>query len=378
MTENETRDLLAKYKLSQEEHDRIYETIKRVWTFAKYPTNDKIAVIIGGQTGAGKSGIISYSMKMFEDGNVVVINSDEIKPFHPKAEEIARLYPELYTQITDQESNTWTSRLFEELRQEGYNIIFEGTMKNNRVADESITQLRDELGYTVVVRGLCVCDLESRMSILERYEEQVLRKGWGRMVVPAHHNQTYVGMPNTIEYIENTGKYDVLEIFQRGESPDEPVLIYSVYNPDTLEKTAATLENVPNIATKTQRFGYASGKESIEQGREEDYSRILLGYPERLKNIKQLLTVRKQELTQKITQATTDIEKNNLEYMLSQLEEEAKQVLELLNTWESKKKVTSRLEQDGANVATACKCELDSAPTSNSAPEEQGEDDDAR
>ena len=111
-------------------------------------------------------------MKMFEDGNVIVINGDEIKKFHPKAEEIAKLYPKLYSKITEQEGAAWTSRLFEELRQEGYNIIFEGTMKNNRIADESITELH-QLGYTVIVRGLAVCDLESRTSILERYEGQV-------------------------------------------------------------------------------------------------------------------------------------------------------------------------------------------------------------
>lgn len=229
MDNKEVEEILKEYKLSEEEHDELYDMIKRIWTADKFPVKNPIAVIIGGQTGAGKSGIISYSQKMFEDGNVVVINSDEIKPFHPKSEEIAKNYPELYTKITDQESNTWTSELFEETREEGYNIIFEGTMKNNRVADDAIENLIKR-GYTVVVRGLAVCDLESRLSILERYEAQVATKGWGRLVVTEHHNQTYNGMPNTISYIEDTGKYDILEIFKRGETPDMPELIYGKIN----------------------------------------------------------------------------------------------------------------------------------------------------
>ena len=344
MTIEEQKELLEKYKLSQEEHDEIYNIIKRVWTFDKMPAKEKIAVIIGGQTGAGKSGIISYSLKMFEDGNVVVINSDEIKPFHPKAEEIARLYPELYTQITDQESNTWTSRLFEELRQEGYNIIFEGTMKNNRVADESITELRDKLGYTVVVRGLCVCDLESRMSILERYEEQVASKGWGRMVVPSHHNQTYVGMPQTIDYIENTGKYDVLEIFKRGNIPSEPVLIYSQCNPSSVEKISESLEGRPYISTQTQKNGCISANQAINIGRNRDYDKVLLTYPERLKAIKKMLIERNEKLKQTFTETTNDIERKNVEYQMAQLEEESRQVLELLEAWESKKKENNHRE----------------------------------
>ena len=136
------KEILEKYKLTMEEHDKYYDIIKEIWTTGKTTQNNPIAIIVGGQTGAGKSGILGYSSKMFEDNNVIIINSDEIKPFHPKSKEIAKKYPKLYTKITDQESNTWTSRLFEELRNEKYNIIFEGTMKNNRVADESIVELK--------------------------------------------------------------------------------------------------------------------------------------------------------------------------------------------------------------------------------------------
>lgn len=141
-------EILKKYKLTKEEHDEYYQTIKRIYVGGKTPEKNPISIIVGGQTGAGKSGILGYSTKMFNKDNVIIINSDEIKPFHPKSEEIAKLYPDLYTKITDQESNTWTSRLFEELRREKYNIIFEGTMKNNRIADESITELKKTWIYS--------------------------------------------------------------------------------------------------------------------------------------------------------------------------------------------------------------------------------------
>ena len=241
-------------------------------------------MIIGGQTGAGKSGIIGYSTKMFTDENVIIINSDEIKPFHPKSEEIAKLYPDMYTIITDQESNTWTSKLFEELRREKYNIIFEGTMKNNRIADESITELQ-KLGYTIVVRGIATCDLESRMSILERYEGQVSTKGWGRLVTTDHHNQTYSGMPNTIEYIENTGKYDVLEIFARGETPDQPINVYASHNDLEKEKIKRALENKKAISKYTRKFGYKDAKSAVLGARDEEYDRVIATLPPRIKGI---------------------------------------------------------------------------------------------
>lgn len=277
-------EILGKYRLSKEVHDFYYEIIKRTYTSGKTPVENPIAVIIGGQTGAGKSSIIGYSTKMFSDGNVIIINSDEIKPFHPKSEEIARLYPKLYTKITDQESNTWTSQLFEELRREGYNIIFEGTMKNNRIADESITELH-KLGYTVVVRGLAVADLESRISILERYEGQVTKKGWGRLVVTEHHNQTYEGMPNTIGYIEETGKYDIIEIFARGEELDEPVKIYSMHNKNTKEKTRTAISGKKCVSKHQRKFGFENAKNAILKSRQEEYEWVIPTLETRIKVI---------------------------------------------------------------------------------------------
>lgn len=319
-------EILKKYKLTDKEHEQYYQTIKRIYTGGKIPVDNPIAVIIGGQTGAGKSGIIGYSTKMFMDDNVIIINSDEIKPFHPQSEEIAKLYPQMYTEITDQESNTWTSQLFEELRREKYNIIFEGTMKNNRIADESITELQN-LGYTVVVRGIATCDLESRMSILERYEGQVRTKGWGRLVTTNHHNQTYVGMPNTIDYIENTGKYDVLEIFTRGESPDQPINVYSAHNSSESEKIKLALKDKRAVSKYTRKFGYKNAKAAVLGAREEEYDRVIETLQPRIKDVLNSMNDRE----------ASDVEKG--------------MVLDLMNEYQSKitKKKAKVKENDKKN-----------------------------
>ena len=308
--ENEIDKILQEYKLSDEEHKELYNTIKRIWTLDKFPVKNPIAVIIGGQTGAGKSGIISYSQKMFDDRNVIIINSDEIKPFHPKSEEIAKKYPELYTKITDQESNTWTSQLFEDARNEGYNIIFEGTMKNNRVADDAIVELLKR-NYTVIVRGLAVCDLESRLSIHERYEAQVATKGWGRLVVPEHHNKTYEGMPNTIQYIEEQGRYDILELFKRGKTPDSPELIYAAHNDKTLEKTKKSIDQRNFVSSTTKKYGYQNGKQAILQGREEDYDRVLPTCEERFKTIKKYMDMEKVDKSNNVSKEEQKERTNN-------------------------------------------------------------------
>lgn len=341
ISKEEQERILCKYKLGEEEHNKLYEMIKRIWTDDKFPVDNPIAVVIGGQTGAGKSGIISYSRKMFDDGNVVVINSDEIKPFHPKSSEIAREYPDMYTSITDQESNTWTSRLFEETRNENYNIIFEGTMKNNRVADDAIQDLRKK-GYTVIVRGLAVCDLESRLSILERYEAQVAHKGWGRLVVTDHHNQTYKGMPDTINYIEETGKYDVLEIFRRGKTPDTPEIIYGKINNETINKTKKCLESKKFVTVDNRTYGYTSAKDAILKEREEDYDRVIPKCKERFRIIKGYMDNRKTDQQLRISDEDSKNTDRNFIELMNYYNELKKKREQIKNN-----NVLINMEQDG-------------------------------
>ena len=146
-----------------------------------------------------------------------------MKPFHPQIDEIAKLYPQYYTKVTDQESNTWTSDLFDTALREGYNLIFEGTGRNARILETIRNKMQ---GYSVFVRGMAVNELNCLISILERYECQVRAKGWGRLVTLHHFYETYNEMPNTIDAIEKSGIVNGVEIFKRGNKPSQPIKIY--------------------------------------------------------------------------------------------------------------------------------------------------------
>lgn len=217
-------EVMKKYKLSEEEHNRIGDEIKKIFLFDKYPVENPKAIIDIAPPASGKTGLNAYGQKQFIENNVVIINSDEIKPFHPKIDEIAKLYPQYYTKVTDQESNTWTSDLFELALKDGYNVIFEGTGRNAKIL-ETIKNKMEQ--YNVTVRGMAVNELNCLMSILERYNYQVEKKGWGRLVTLNHFKETYEQMPNTIDLIEKSGIVKNVEVYKRGNLPSEPVKIYS-------------------------------------------------------------------------------------------------------------------------------------------------------
>ena len=215
-----------KFRLSKEEHNRIYKQIEEV-VFQNTSTSKKpIAIIAGGQSGAGKGALISYSKRQVENSgrNIIIITTDEYKPFHPRAIELAKKYPTDYVEIIEQDAGEWTGQILKKAIDEKYNFIFEGTLKNERIL-ERIKELKQN-GFTVIVRALAVPKLESLLSIHERYQNQIERLGFGRLISVEHHNSAYEGVPNTIDAIEKSGLCRV-EIYKRGAKITEPILIYS-------------------------------------------------------------------------------------------------------------------------------------------------------
>lgn len=265
---NESLDeIKKKYKLSDEEYNEKYNLIKKIFFKDKTSMNRPIAIIVGGQTGAGKGLLISNGKKQFEDDNVIIINSDEFKPFHPKASEIAEKYSTYFTKVTDQETNTWTSNLFDEAIQNKYNIIFEGTMKNTRII--STIQKLQENGYKVIVKALAVPFPDSLTAIHERYEEQLQTKGWGRLVTIEHHDESYNGMPKTINEIEKQEAFDELDI----------------YSKDFNNNLSLEYKHIKNEKTNNV---YDSAEDAIIQIRDEKMNKIIDNIKIRIDKLQQI------------------------------------------------------------------------------------------
>ena len=296
-----SQEIIDKYSISEEQVEEIFQKIIENLTLTARPVENPVAIIVGGQCGAGKSGLMSYTHKMFGsepylpfDGstppqgefiedNVVQIEDDEFRAYFPNEREIALKYPEEYIQITNKLTNNLTARVFEWLSQHSYNIIFHQTLKNTRIADDGIVKLKN-LGYAVVVRALAVNELESRMSMIERSLGQLQKKGYCRNVTTADHDKTYFGMPDTLDYIENNGRFDILQVFKRGPENDEPIMVYTKINPNS--DTLSVLSTFPYLLTVDVDFGYNSAKEALIATRAEEREKFLPLAEKRLGDVK--------------------------------------------------------------------------------------------
>ena len=198
-----------KYKLSEEEHNKIYKEIEKEVFVNSTPQDEPIAIIVGGQPGCGKGGIIAYTKNQVEANGkcIILITTDEYKPYHPNAIEIARKYPTEYVEIVEQDAGPWTGSIMKKAIDDKHNFIFEGTLKNDRILDR-IQELKQN-GFNVTVRVLAVPRLESLLTVHERYEKQMEVLTYGRLISIEHHNKAYDGIPAVVDKIEKSAKFPV-------------------------------------------------------------------------------------------------------------------------------------------------------------------------
>ena len=220
------QNIKEKYKLSEEEHNEIYKRIETEVFRNSTPDDQPIAVIVGGQPGCGKGGVISYTQNEAKANGkcIILITTDEYKPYHPNAIEIARKYPTEYVEIVEQDAGPWTGSIMEKAIDDRYNFIFEGTLKNDRILDR-IKELKQN-GFSVIVRALAVPRLESLLTVHERYQKQMEVLTYGRLISIDHHNKAYDGIPAVVDKIEKSGLCTV-EIYLRGKTIGKPIKVYS-------------------------------------------------------------------------------------------------------------------------------------------------------
>lgn len=269
-------EIVQKYALTDKAIEKIKETIISILSCNRSPAHGTpLAVVVGGQSGAGKTALIDYTLQLIP-GNFITIDNDFFRGFHPKSFEIERLYPEFYTAATDQIGLGITSDILNHFIEHKYNLVLHQTLRGNRVADDAITKLRDA-GYTVGVRALAVPYFESKLSQIERCLGQLESLGYCRYVRKVDHDAAIRGLPLTVGYIEQTGKYDFLEIFKRGREISSPKLVYSKLNPDTRDQTLSVLLKLRKCESSTiddEHFGFMSAEDAVRKTRMSEAVRL--------------------------------------------------------------------------------------------------------
>lgn len=202
------------YKLDEETHERTYRIIEKNLFQNTHSAAHPRVMIMGGQPGSGKSKLLEASHELFPDGNVVVINGDELRAYHPKSNEIFKLDDKRYAERTDADTRVWTKRAFDRAIETKRNIIFESTLREANPIADTMKRLRQE-GYHLTAKVVATHRRISKTGVHLRYETQKFDKGYGRFTPQASHDAGYDGMPQTVDYIEQNKLVDRLEVYNR-------------------------------------------------------------------------------------------------------------------------------------------------------------------
>lgn len=209
------------------------------------------AIVLGGQTGAGKSGLVNMIFREARKASqgIFLIDDDQFRKFYPRYEEIMAECPEYSTILTAIGSGPVTPKIMKYASDNGLNFIFDGTMKNPRIL-ETAKKWKD---YDVSYKVMATSRIESLISIFER-NAYLRQNGFGRPISVKVHDETYNGIEDTIRKLEREQQNADIEIYIRGTDADRiPKLIYS----------------------PKQKGMYRSATEALIEGRQRDRKRVL-------------------------------------------------------------------------------------------------------
>src|SRR6266540_4287342 len=85
--------------------------------------------VVAGQPGSGKTELI-YQIKQSLENNILVCNADDLRNYHPDAEEILKEYESDYSDITWPYADKWNQQLMNIGVSRKFNILIETTLQN--------------------------------------------------------------------------------------------------------------------------------------------------------------------------------------------------------------------------------------------------------
>ncbi|MCP3042217.1 MULTISPECIES: zeta toxin family protein [Xanthomonas] len=171
------------------------------------------AVILGGQPGAGKGGLVAQA-KAELDQNAVTIDPDELRRHHPRVADFRRENPYEWSGRTHKDASSWADELRMAATAEKKNLIFDTTLSDGKWASETLIKGLQEQGYEVEVRAVASPKLESEHGVDERFTANTDRQGYGRHVPEGARDAIYGKLPVSLDTIHANSNVPI-RIFNR-------------------------------------------------------------------------------------------------------------------------------------------------------------------
>lgn len=173
------------------------------------------AVLLGGQSGAGKTALHNLYNKLFNN-DVVIINGDEYRSKHPRYYELNAKYGAKSVSYTAAWAGAMTEALINEFSRSKYNLVIEGTLRTTEIPIKTATLLR-ERGYDVSLALMAVKPEISLVSCQIRYEQMRVAGTTPRATDPKHHAMIVNQIVKNLSVLEKSGLFSKIYLYSRSK-----------------------------------------------------------------------------------------------------------------------------------------------------------------
>lgn len=185
--------------------------------------------VLGGQPGAGKSNLLKQIENNL-DGNVLIINADEFRRYHPQFDEIQTKYGDDAPKYTAEFSGKMAEQVLNKALSEGYNIAIEGTFRTAQTPLNTLNLMKLNGYQTAVYIQTCPQEI-SWQSTIKRYEAMIKAGLTPRAVDKAHHDLVCNKLPENADIVYQSKKADEFQVYSRDD------LIFDGKTADVLPST---------------------------------------------------------------------------------------------------------------------------------------------
>ena len=191
--------------------NEIYQQEKKDLLADLVSQEKPLAFILGGQPASGKSKLAKEFMGKFSNDNILFVNGDIYREFHPNRQELIN-NPLLYSKETQIFSNVFTENLIREAIENKYNIMVEGTMRNPQVPYNTAKMFKEN-GYEVEILAISAPSVFTELGLYNRYQEEINFQGWGRLAEIESHNSAVTGILSSLDLLYNEKAADKIHLY---------------------------------------------------------------------------------------------------------------------------------------------------------------------
>lgn len=244
------------------DEELVKQTFDDVWKTVIERNKKKISPIVltprgyvlGGQPGAGKSGLIEKAKDLCYD-NIIIISGDDFRKFHPDYKNLQEQYGKDSPKHTASFAGKMTEAILNKAVEEHYNIVIEGTFRNPATPIKTLSLMKENAYRTEIMIQTCTKEL-SWKSCQERYEKMMeVMPSEARWTDKAHHDLVCENLAKNIKTVIDSGKADKAEIYFRDEEGKNEL----VYSTDSKKEL--------NVKSLNQKIGVSALEKSVSKNK---------------------------------------------------------------------------------------------------------------